>query len=703
MPHIRFAAEILRRLGEELNPSPDQGIIELVKNAHDADARTCQVELINTDHPGGSVRVTDDGSGMDLDGIVNGWLVLGKSQKSTQIRTPLGRVPAGSKGLGRLAALRMGAVAELKTRPASETRLQIEYNLTIDWDMYNGVEVVEDVELDVKKARKKSKYKPGTEILLTGLRTRLGRMDVKRLARALILLADPFDDNPDGFKPALVASEYEDLEKLVQRRYFDDADYHMFATVNEDGKATATLTDWKGKELFSASHSEIANESKPKNRGRMGDGQTNSGGEPHGYGCPPCKFDFWTFLLKKADFSARTATVSEVRSWLNALGGVHLYENGLRVAPYGDPGNDWLDINLRRSQLSEERPSTNNSIGRIIIPDSGGVMLQKTDRSGFIEGDAFSELKRFAKDALEWMGKRRLEIAVARRGKERSTQRSTRAKRQLHEVISKVPTKAQDDLLLAFQTYERAREREARALRREIQLYRTLSTAGITTATFAHESAGSPVKVIGVQIRTIERRSRTRFGADYEMQMQKPVDSIGKAVASLEVLSTTTLKLLDHGKRRVEHVAIHDVIGDVLDLFAPYLDSRKVRVQRRLCGGSPYLRGSQAAIESIITNLINNCLTAFEHSENTSRTVVVETRVLRNDLTLRVLDNGPGIRDISLRDIWLPGQTTRSNGTGLGLTIVRDSVRDLGGDVDAVAQGELGGAEIIVRFPILGT
>ena len=42
---IRFAADILRRLGEELNPSPDQGIIELVKNAYDANALKCHIEL----------------------------------------------------------------------------------------------------------------------------------------------------------------------------------------------------------------------------------------------------------------------------------------------------------------------------------------------------------------------------------------------------------------------------------------------------------------------------------------------------------------------------------------------------------------------------------------------------------------------------------------------------------------------------------
>ena len=41
---IRFSADILRRLGEELNPNLDKGIVELVKNSYDADATFLRME-----------------------------------------------------------------------------------------------------------------------------------------------------------------------------------------------------------------------------------------------------------------------------------------------------------------------------------------------------------------------------------------------------------------------------------------------------------------------------------------------------------------------------------------------------------------------------------------------------------------------------------------------------------------------------------
>src|SRR5713226_5602673 len=93
--HLRFSPDILRRLGEELIPHADQGIVELVRNSYDADAHHCRVELIDTEKLGGTLRVTDDGTGMTAEAVRDGWLVLGRSSKSSRRRTKLGRLPVG--------------------------------------------------------------------------------------------------------------------------------------------------------------------------------------------------------------------------------------------------------------------------------------------------------------------------------------------------------------------------------------------------------------------------------------------------------------------------------------------------------------------------------------------------------------------------------------------------------------------------------
>jgi signal transduction histidine kinase len=682
---IRFSTEILRRLGEELNPSPDQSFLELVKNAYDADARHCQVELINTEKPGGAVIVSDDGDGMELEAIQGGWLVIGRSGKSMRERTRLGRIPAGSKGLGRLAALRMGSVVELSTRPRGAKLDQ--YRLRIDWSAYDEAPVVDDVILPIESVRRTPGTRQGTDIAVENLRTNLGRMDVKRLARAMILLADPFGDDPEGFEPVLLAPEFGDLETLVRARYFEDADYHLSADLDGNGRAHARVADGRGAELFRAKHEELAAKRK---------------GSP--YRCPEVTFHLWSFLLSKGNFEPRTASVEEVRTWLQSFGGVHIYYNGLRVAPYGNEGNDWLEMNLRRVQSPEERPGTNTSIGRILIADSAGTLRQKTDRSGFIEDEAFDEMKAFAQDAMEWMARRRLSMAEQRRaiGREQVVKRSNRSQKQVESAIAAIPKNQRETVQLAFEGYKKSRDREADQLRKEVQLYRTLSTAGITAATFAHESTGNPIKIIGQSVKAIERRARKELGDGYANLLQRPVDNISRAVDSLAVLGRAVLRLLDHSKRRIGKVDLHLVVTTVLDTFEAFLVGRDVTLEQDLCEGAPYLRGSDAAIESILANLLNNSLAAFAASGGSKRRISVRTHLEGQFWILRVSDNGPGFQDILLEDIWLPGQTTRPNGTGLGLTIVRDTAKDLGGVVEASSADDLGGAEVRIRLPILG-
>lgn len=246
---FRFATDILRRLGEELNPHPDQGVVELVKNAFDADAIHCEVEIQEAKDKTQTIYVRDDGTGMTAEDVDNGWLILGRSGKSVERVSNLGRRPSGNKGLGRLAALRLGQKVRLRTGPVESTTIS---ELEIDWSRFDDASVVEDVALEIKQARRAKASKFATEIEIQGIKERLDRQSARRLARELLLLADPFNDNPSGFQPILLAKDFKDLEKLVRQRYFDDAEYHLHAEVDSAGRGTAEVRDWKGKVLFSA-------------------------------------------------------------------------------------------------------------------------------------------------------------------------------------------------------------------------------------------------------------------------------------------------------------------------------------------------------------------------------------------------------------------------------------------------------------------
>ena len=683
--HLRFSTEIVRRLGEELNPTLDKGVLELVKNAYDADATECRVELRNADRRGGTVIVEDNGDGMTADQIADGWLVLGRSSKTPRRRTRLGRIPAGSKGLGRLAALRMGQTARLTTSSRRESTTR--HELLIDWDVFDKANIVDEIALEIATTTGKRRYLPGTRVVIDDLRAGFGRVPVKRLARELVLLADPFGDNREGFRPELLAPEFKDLETLVRNRYFDDAEYHLHAELRANGHAVAAVTDWKGQLLYQAEHSDI-----------VGTGRNRP------YRCPPATFDLWVFILSQENFSVRQTSVGEVRQWLSEFGGVHFFYNGLRVSPYGGPDNDWLGMNLRRVQNPEERPGTNTSIGRVNVLDQNNHLVQKTDRSGFIEDGAFNELRSFARDSMDWMAIRRLDEAEQRRRRNRvvAPKRSSRAKQRMEDVIAATPRESREDIEKAFASYESSRNREVGLLQKEVQLYRTLSTAGITAATFAHESSANPFKIISQSIAAIDRRAKEHFGELYATIFKRPIDGIRRAVGSLTVLSTATLKLLDHEKRRIARIDLHELVNDVLLTYRPFFSGRDVEVVKSLAPGTPFLRGQRASVESIITNLLNNSMAAFEDAATQRRVIEISSRISDHRWSLSVSDSGPGITEVRKSDIWLPGRTTRKHGTGLGLTIVRDAVNDLGGEVEALEHGPLGGAVITVHLPILG-
>src|SRR5260370_25942747 len=187
---------------------------------------------------------------------------------------------AGSKGLGRISALRLGTAVTMRSWARENT--QKEHRLKIDWTMYEGAKVVEEVPLAVEEIQDVRRTSSGTLITIENLRQPVSRPDVGKLARSLILLADPFGDDPEGFKPTLKAPDFRDLEKLVQARYFEDSQYHPSATVDKDGNAKAAITDWKGKAPFQAGHADISTTP-----------------DHPAYQCPERQFDLCSFILTK--------------------------------------------------------------------------------------------------------------------------------------------------------------------------------------------------------------------------------------------------------------------------------------------------------------------------------------------------------------------------------------------------------------------
>lgn len=673
--NLRFSPDILVRLGEELVPNPTDGLLELVKNAYDADASFCTLKTAKH-----VIHIEDDGDGMTEQDIVQGWLLIGGSKKDAKEPTGLGRVPVGNKGLGRLAALRLGRKCTLVSRPKAEPGT--EYRITINWEQVESGATVEEKFFDITSSTT-TKGK-GTEIILDAIAKPLPKEELAKLSKSLVLLSDPFD-HAAGFYASVQSAEFKDLAELARKSYFGDADFHLAATVDSKGRATAKVLDWQDKILYES---------------KLGDFPAKR------YKTPPATFDLWVFKLDGRSFSAKNTSVQDVRDWLKVVGGVHLYYSKMRVRPFGEPGHDWLEMDRKRAASPEERPSTNNSVGQIKVTDLNELLTQKTDRGGFIENQAFRELKRFAIDALNWMANRRLAVAEERRDEKRSSTSPTvaKARAQLEsKILKSVPKKHRPAVMSAVNRFDKAKQKETIALKEDLQLYRSLATAGTTSAVFAHESHKPLTQILGVAD-SIKHRAKELLGDLFHQKLEQPLKHLSAAAKALQSFSQLPLNLLRREKRRTGAVDVGECADELVGYLKAFFADAKIDLVLVKPAKPVQIAGSKALIESILANLAMNALKAFDGKKARVDGRRVEIRIAAENghAVLKVLDNGPGIRGIGVEEMWLPGRTTSAEGTGFGLTIVRDSVVDLRGTRTVLANGELGGAEFTITLPLTG-
>jgi len=688
---LRFAPQILARLGEELNPNSDQGVLELVRNAYDADADRCRVQLENVDEPGGMLVIRDWGDGLSRSNVTEGWLVLGKSSKTSTRRTEKGRLQVGQKGLGRLAALRQGRIAELRTWPRSRKgakKTTIEHQVVMDWDAFDQAETVDEVPVEVVTYD----VEPtdcGTEITVDDLRRRWTRPELKRLARSLLLLSDPFGGKSDGFRVELLCAEHPDLENLVAGSYFSYSYYSIVASLDDAGRASLTLRDKRLGIEESVGHDEIAAVSAGRN------------GRP--YEATSARFELHGFL-RSADAlqgMGSAATLGGLRDWLDAFGGVHIYHRGLRVAPYGDPGFDWLDMNLLRARNPEFRPSTNNAVGRMTVEDPGGLLIQKTDRSGFIEEEKFGELREFGRDVLEWVGRRRTRVSDELREKEKREGPSRReeASKSLDEAVDKLPPEQRKTVQRAVKKLEQAAEKDADQMRKDLILYRTLATIGTTSAQIAHETYNPALAIVDLA-REIEHLSTDGpDGGDWK-SIEPSVTQVAELAERLRDYARLPRVLLAEKKRQMRTWEADRAVADTTVVFQPLMSRHQVVVRETYGADGTKLRGPRALLDAILANFLINAVHALDDQVQGQREILVRTSLADDHFVLEVADSGKGIEEIDPKEIWVPGATTTTEGTGLGLTIVRDSASQLGGTAAVQAHGELGGAHFSVRLPV---
>lgn len=251
---LKFDAHpsVVFRLGEELISDGIQALLELVKNSYDADAGFAKVTIHttepnpveDTDFPTakGVVVIEDDGVGMDLKTIENGWLLISnlakREMKEKGETSKRGRTPLGDKGLGRLGAQRLGRNLEIFTQTENAKEA---LHISFSWDDFLKAGKLSDVE--VKHTRLSLRKKKGTRIVISNLKEMefwRGDVSVKRLEQELSRMISPYKKIRDFFidvevdgKRLELAEISDKLRSIAQVRYKIDFDGECFKVLGK--------------------------------------------------------------------------------------------------------------------------------------------------------------------------------------------------------------------------------------------------------------------------------------------------------------------------------------------------------------------------------------------------------------------------------------------------------------------------------------
>ncbi|MCG2777247.1 MAG: ATP-binding protein, partial [Desulfobacterales bacterium] len=134
---LRPRARILRTLGDELISSELVAIIELVKNAYDADATGVLIRFEGPLEKGrGRVDILDNGHGMSLETIRETWMEPATLYRRQQSLSEIyKRRVLGEKGIGRFAASRLADSLEVLTRRIKSPK---EVRVFFDWGQFDN-------------------------------------------------------------------------------------------------------------------------------------------------------------------------------------------------------------------------------------------------------------------------------------------------------------------------------------------------------------------------------------------------------------------------------------------------------------------------------------------------------------------------------------------------------------------------------------
>ena len=645
------------------------------------------------------IRIVDTGKGMGLSKLRDAFLTIGTANRVLERRAGTGDTKPilGEKGVGRLAAMRLGAKLYVRTSRAGDTRWN---QLAIDWDDFarDPSQMIEDIPVRARKGiRKPSADIHGTTLTIRNLSSDWSLKSIREMAAAeFSRLIDPF--TRDAFPIDIKFNGEEVLTDKISSILFKNA--HGYCKGRYAVDRSQNLVDLNQRARLTADFDyRLYNESHTFEFGfselRDAIGEEVPEGTLLSLGS--FSFEFYWYnrrILKAIDGIGKQA---DVRKLVNAWsGGLMVYRDGFRVNPYGSHGDDWLNLNSEAFKSSGFLLNTDQIIGRVNISlEENPKLLDQTNREGlrdnYEKSALIAILNRFLTVHLKlWMddtnesyqGLKQVNLDEVAENVERYEKRVSLNLKELRELFPDqretvdMIASSFNDMKVAFTKAQGAARKSEKDRMRLVEL----AGIGLMVEIVAHELARATKHTLQVL-----RNSRA---LDVSTEIAAVLDTLGSQLTTIE----RRLRVLDplsvSGRQRKTEF-------DLVDTFKTSFESREdemralgVHYSLKNADGSTspvWFKGVKGMLVQIIENLISNSLHWLEVEKKSNArfspniTVIVSTE---HGGTFEFTDNGPGIAPQAAERIFDAFYTTRQGeGRGLGLYISKQNAEAMGGDL----------------------
>lgn len=168
-------------------------------------------------------------------------------------------------------------------------------------------------------------------------------------------------------------------------------------------------------------------------------------------------------------------------------------------------------------------------------------------------------------------------------------------------------------------------------------------------------------------------------------------DKMTSRLRHLEQLIEDMLMYSKEGKVGEELFTSQTLLDELYTGLEPQLELTNTKFTSSNVKRDLIIQGNRQMLLSALTNLAMNAIQAMKENNNTDNPEIdVEIKKVNKCVCIEIKDNGPGIPTELQEEIFDPFYTTRTQGTGLGLAVVKAVAKAHGGDVELKSIANVG-------------